>query len=68
MDILRHGRIESDEQFVDFALEFSEVIIPSDEDEVLTHFWVIRIDGTEKLYAGTLDTFAAYVGEVSGIQ
>ncbi len=68
MEILRHGPIRSIDKFLDFVLRFNEVIVPRNDGLDITHFWVIRSHGVEKLYVGTPDTFDTYVREESGIQ
>ncbi|MBI4889935.1 MAG: hypothetical protein HY821_04865 [Acidobacteria bacterium] len=67
IEILTHGIIESDEQLLELAAGSSRIVIPDCHEEVeLTHWWVIREEGREALYAGTPETFATYVGERNG--
>lgn len=62
LEILKQGLIESDEQVKELALLYGQVVIP-DEDMDLTHWWLIREDGTEMLYVGTQETFTIFLTE-----
>ncbi len=51
-NIIESGLIESDEQLKEFAERYGMIIIPSEEDLDLSHWWLIKDDGTEMLYVG----------------
>ncbi len=51
-NIIETGLIESDDQIKEFAERHGTIIIPSEEDLDLTHWWLIKDDGTEMLYVG----------------
>jgi hypothetical protein len=66
MEIVKDGLIGSDEQLMELTKQYGQVVIPNDEDLDLTHWWVIREDGSEMLYLGTPETFTTYIKERSG--
>jgi hypothetical protein len=67
LEILKSGLIESDAQVMELADRSGRIVIPNeDEDLDLTHWWLMRDDGTEMLYVGTLETFATYIKEREG--
>jgi hypothetical protein len=66
LEIIRDGLVENDEQLLALIKEHEQAVIPSDDDLVLTHWWVIRDDGVETLYVGTAETFDGYVREQNG--
>lgn len=70
MEILSSGLFESDDQFMQLARRYGQVVIPSEDEELeVTHWWVIKDDGAEMLYVGTPDTFTTYIKETNcGIQ
>ena len=66
-EIVKDGIIESEDQLMRLTEHYGQVVIPSDaEDLDLTHWWVIRDDGSEMLYLGTPETFATYIRERNG--
>ena len=65
-EIVKDGIIETNDQLLELAKQYEQLVIPSDEDLYLTHWWVLRDDGAEMLYAGTPETFAAYIRERNG--
>jgi hypothetical protein len=67
LEILASGVIESEDQLLELTERSSQVIIPNGNDDLdLTHWWIVRDDGEEMLYIGTLDTFTAYTKERNG--
>lgn len=67
LEILRSGLIESDAQVMELAERYGQIIIPNEDENLdLTHWWLIRDDGTEVLYVGTRETFANYIKEREG--
>jgi hypothetical protein len=67
LEILENGLIETDEQIMQLAGRYGQVVIPSENEDLdLTHWWLIVDDGTEMLYVGTLETFTAYISERNG--
>jgi len=65
-EVLKHGALESTEQFKELARQHRSLVLPSDEDADVTHWWVIRQEGVEILYVGSPESFAAYTGEHNG--
>ena len=66
-EIVKDGIIETDDQLMELTKQYGQVVIPNqDEDLDLTHWWVIRDDGTEILYVGTSETFTTYIEERNG--
>lgn len=67
LEIVKEGVLESDEQLMQLAEQFAQVVIPSEnEDLILTHWWVIRDGGADLLYVGTPGTFTTYIRERNG--
>jgi hypothetical protein len=67
LEILKSGLIESDAQVMELAERYGRIIMPNEnEDLELTHWWLIRDDGTEILYVGTLETLASFTKEKDG--
>ena len=67
MEILQNGRIESDEQLMELAQRYGEIIIPTENDDLdLTHWWILIDDGNQMLYVGTPETFTTWVKERNG--
>jgi hypothetical protein len=67
VEILNSGLIESDDQLIRLADGFGQLVFPSENDDLdLTHWWVIKDEGTEILYVGTPDTFTTYIKERNG--
>ena len=67
MEILQNGRIESDEQLMELAQRYGEIIIPTENDDLdLTHWWILIDDGNQTLYVGTPETFTTWVKERNG--
>jgi hypothetical protein len=67
MEIVKDGMIESDDQLMELAEQYGQVVTPNEnEDLILTHWWVIRDDGAEMLYVGTPETFTTYITEQNG--
>jgi len=65
-EIVKDGIIETNDQLMELAKQYEQLVIPSDEDLDLTHWWVLRDDGAEMLYVGTPETFVAYTRERNG--
>lgn len=65
-NIIESGLIESDDHLKEFALRYGTIIIPSEDDIDLTHWWLLKDDGTEMLYLGTPVTFTNYIREQNG--
>ena len=59
-EILKRALIESDAQVMELTERHGQIVIP-EEDLDLTHWWLMRDDGTEMLYVGTPETFARYI-------
>jgi hypothetical protein len=67
MDIVKSGIIETHDQLLEFTKQYGRIVIPGgDEDLDLTHWWVIREDGSDMLYIGTPETFTTYIRERNG--
>lgn len=67
MEIVKEGIIETDDQLRALAGQYRRVVMPNDDEELdLTHWWVIREDGYEMLYIGTLETFTRYIKATNG--
>ena len=67
LEILKSGLVENDAQVMELAERSGRIVIANeDEDLDLTHWWLMRDDGTELLYVGTLETFATYIKEREG--
>jgi hypothetical protein len=67
LDILNSGLIESDDQLIQLAERYGQLVIPSENDDLyLTHWWAIKDGGAEVLYVGTPDTFTTYIRERNG--
>jgi hypothetical protein len=67
LEILKRGLIESEAQVKELAERYGQLVIPNEnEDLELTHWWLIREDGVEMLYIGTLETLATYIKERDG--
>ena len=65
LEFLKSGLIESDAQVIELSERYGKIVIPG-EDLDLTHWWLIRDDGTEMLYVGTPETLATYIRERDG--
>ena len=67
MEILNSGLIESDDQLLELTQGHRQLVIPNEDDDLnLTHWSVIKDDGTEILYIGAPETFTTYVKERNG--
>ena len=67
MEIVKNGIIETDDQLTELTEQYGQIVIPSENEDLdLTHWWVIRDDGSEMLYIGTLETFTTYIRERNG--
>lgn len=67
LEILQNGLIESDDQILELTERYGEVVLPNENEDLdLTHWWLIRDNGTGMLYIGTPETFTAYVKERNG--
>jgi hypothetical protein len=66
LEIVSTGMVENEEQLLALIQKHKQLVIPNDEDVDLTHWWVIREDGVETFYVGTVETFEAYVKEQNG--
>jgi hypothetical protein len=67
VEILNSGLIESEDHLVELTHGYRQLVIPNENDDLdLTHWWVIKEEGTEILYVGTPETFTTYVKERNG--
>lgn len=67
LEILSSGFIESDDQLIQLADRYARLVIPSENEDLdLTHWWVIKDEGTEMLYVGTPETFTTYIRDRNG--
>jgi hypothetical protein len=67
VEIVKDGIIETDDHLMDLTEQYGQVVIPSENEDLdLTHWWVIRHEGSEMLYVGTAETFDTYVRERNG--
>lgn len=67
LEILKRGLIESDAQVMELVERYGQVVIPNENENLyLTHWWLMREDGIEMLYVGTLETLATYIKERDG--
>jgi hypothetical protein len=67
MEIVKDGIIETDDQLIELTEQYGQVVIPRENEDLdLTHWWVIRDDGSEMLYVGTPETFTTYIREQNG--
>jgi hypothetical protein len=66
IEVLRNGLIGSDDHLSSLIQTHAQLVIPTDDDVELTHWWVIRADGVETLYLGNVETFDTYVIERNG--
>lgn len=67
LEILKRGLIESEAQVMELVERYGQVVMPKvDKDLDLTHWWLVREDGTEMLYVGTFETLATYIKEREG--
>jgi hypothetical protein len=67
LEIVKDGIIETDDLLMELTKQYGQVVIPNGDEELnLTHWWVIRDDGVEMLYVGTLETFTTYIEERNG--
>jgi hypothetical protein len=58
MEILQSGAIESDDQLMELSQRYSQIIIPTENDDLdLTHWWILADDGNQMLYVGAPETF-----------
>ena len=68
MEIVEEGIIETADQITELGERYGQIVIPTGNDDLdLTHWWIIREDGSEMLYLGTPETFATYIREKSGV-
>ncbi len=65
LEFLKHGLIESDAQVMELSKLYGQIVFPYGDLE-LTHWWLIRDDGTEILYVGTHEALATYIKERGG--
>lgn len=66
LEIIASGPIESDEQLLAMLERNERLVVPNEDDLDLTHWWVIRVEGSETLYVGTPETFDLYPAEQNG--
>ncbi len=67
MEMLHNGTIESDDQLMELAQRYGQIIIPTENDDLdLTHWWIVMADGNQMLYVGTPETFTTWVKERNG--
>ncbi len=67
MEIWQSGSVESDDQLMELAQRYGEIVIPTDNSGLeLTHWWVICDEGRQMLYVGTPETFTTWVKERNG--
>jgi hypothetical protein len=65
-EIVETGTVETEKQVMELSLRYGKIVIPTDGDKDLTHWWIIREEGSDALYLGTPETFAAYTKEQNG--
>lgn len=65
-EIVQEGLFESESQILELTRLYTQLVIPSDDDLDVTHWWVVRHDGAEVLYLGTPETFVTYIKERNG--
>jgi hypothetical protein len=64
LEILTSGLIESDAHVMELVKRYGQIVIPNENEDLnLTHWWLMRDDGTEMLYVGTPETFTTYIRE-----
>jgi hypothetical protein len=66
VEIIGCGAIETDDHLRQLARRYGQIAIPADDDLDLTHWWLLRDDGVETIYVGTIATFDAFVRERNG--
>jgi hypothetical protein len=66
LEIVKDGIIETDDQVMELARQYGQVVVPNDDEGDVTHWWVIRDDGVEMVYLGTPETFTVYIEERNG--
>jgi hypothetical protein len=66
IEVIGCGTIESDDHVLQLARAYLRIVIPEDDELNLTHWWLLRDNGVETIYIGTIATFETFVKEQNG--